>query len=908
MAFNLSAFSVTDMVVASGELRQAAAAATTMEDASRAVVAYLRSAFPDPATGRPAFALARMFHTVAWDRLTPRLHTYVENRDPAAAHSDDDLPYLTLLATEGDHPHWSDRRTSRDHQAIPLSAPDVVRRAPLALALLDRLLGLQQPSAAPAPVHAGAASTVNGSAHPGSGPGGSAGSGNAAAVRLRDRFDVFHVAEALGSPYVPTPEFVRDYQIRSALAIGAVLDSGGPDHPDLPGVRNTSLFTALLYSRVRIPPDTAAHFRTLAAAIRLALTPMLSAPLFNPEDESDGGGGHGGTLTAGSAGSNGHRPSTTLVVPAQAPAPDLATSQAEQELRASQRRLTQETRIVETLYMIGQTLSRELDLRKLAKLATEAATTAIDAEFGACFYTQNATDGQAQTRFVLAGPTSAERFERLPMPRPTPLVGAALFPGTEAIRSADVTTDPRYGQRAPFHGLPPGHPPVRSYLALPITTVGGTVLGSLYFGHHEADRFTARDEQIVKGIAAQAAAAMDNARLYRQERDTAVELQQSLLPASPPEIAELEIAFTYLPGAQGTQVGGDWFDVIPLAASRVALVIGDVMGRGIRAAAIMGQLRTAVRAYAVMDLPPGQIMHLLNRLVCTMPTTPTASGPGGSVEEGVGEQIATCVYAVYDPAESTLCWASAGHMPPALITPEGKATLLEADLGMPLGIEEAVFDEETRPLPAGTRLLLYTDGLVETHSAPLTERLNRLTTELIRDDPRPGPGPGAGGSRRPRTESVQKTCDRLLTAMLSGDEHDDVALLLIRTRPTAIRKAALDLDPDPAAARAARRFVTATLDDWDLPDLADDVISVVTELVTNATQHAGTTSQLRLRSHPGRLIIEVADSDGRIPRPAVTQAMDERHRGLLIVASLSERWGVRPTDRGKVVWAEIAAC
>jgi serine phosphatase RsbU (regulator of sigma subunit)/anti-sigma regulatory factor (Ser/Thr protein kinase) len=449
---------------------------------------------------------------------------------------------------------------------------------------------------------------------------------------------------------------------------------------------------------------------------------------------------------------------------------------------------------------------------------------------------------------------------------------------------------------------------VKSFLALPITTIGGTVLGSMYFGHSEPNRFTERDEQIVKGIAGQAASAMDNARLYRLERETAVELQNSLLPAYPPQLAELEIAFTYLPGAQGTQVGGDWFDVIPLAASRVALVIGDVMGRGIRAAAIMGQLRTAVRAYAVMDLPPGQIMHLLNRLVCTMPTTPTASGPGGSVEEGVGEQIATCVYAVYDPAESTLCWASAGHMPPALITPEGKATLLEADLGMPLGIEEAVFDEETRPLPAGTRLLLYTDGLVETHSAPLTERLNRLTTELIRDDPRPGPGPGAGGSRRPRTESVQKTCDRLLTAMLSGDEHDDVALLLIRTRPTAIRKAALDLDPDPAAARAARRFVTATLDDWDLPDLADDVISVVTELVTNATQHAGTTSQLRLRSHPGRLIIEVADSDGRIPRPAVTQAMDERHRGLLIVASLSERWGVRPTDRGKVVWAEIAAC
>jgi serine phosphatase RsbU (regulator of sigma subunit)/anti-sigma regulatory factor (Ser/Thr protein kinase) len=507
------------------------------------------------------------------------------------------------------------------------------------------------------------------------------------------------------------------------------------------------------------------------------------------------------------------------------------------------------------------------------------------------------------------------------MPRPTPLVGAVL-PGTAPIRCADVTLDHRYGQRAPFHGLPPGHPPVKSFLALPITTISGTVLGSMYFGHSEAGRFTDRDEQIVKGIAAQAASAMDNARLYRQERETAVELQNSLLPASPPHIAELEIAFTYLPGAQGTQVGGDWFDVIPLAGGRVALVIGDVMGRGIRAAAIMGQLRTAVRAYAVMDLPPGQIMHLLNRLVCSMSSssappsqhhpgatgTHSAIGPLSVFDDGIGEQIATCVYAVYDPAEEVLTWSSAGHMPPAVITPQGSAHLIEDDLGMPLGIDEAVFDEKVQPLPAGTRLLLYTDGLVECHNAPLSERLARLTTELVRDDDGPASS-GLPAARRPpgEPETVQRTCDRILHAMLSGDEHDDVALLLVRTRPTRIRKAALDLDPDPMAARAARRFVTSTLTDWNLQHLTDDVLSVVTELVTNATQHAATTSQLALRSHPGRLMVEVADSDGRIPRPAVTQAMDERHRGLLIVAQLSQRWGVRPTDRGKIVWAEMAA-
>jgi serine phosphatase RsbU (regulator of sigma subunit) len=943
-AFDLSGFSVTDMVVASGELRAATAGAATMEEGSVAIVDWLRHAFTDPATGRPAFALARMFHTVTWDRLTPDLRSYVGTRDPAAAANDDGLPYLTLLATSGDHPHWSERRNSRDHQAIPLSASDVVRRAPLALALLDRLLGLQ-PAAEPVPTR----------------PHGGGGEGPGTSARLRDRFDVFHVPEALGSPYVPTPEFVRDYQIRSAIALGAVLDSGGPDHPDLPGVRNTSLYTALLYSRVRIPAETATHFRTLAAAIRLALTPLLAVPLFAPSAPAAGhqvfgarnGNGTGnGTATATGTGTganaspagngvpaagppgngNGHRPSVTLV-PQQASAPPPSSSSipaspgdgsaaalaAEAELRASQRRLTQETRIVETLYMIGQSLHRELDTRKIAKLATDAATTAIDAEFGTCFYTLTSTNGQAQTRFALAGTIPAERFENLPMPRPTSLVGAA-FPGTAPIRSGDVTADPRYGQRAPFHGLPPGHPPVKSFLALPITTIGGTVLGSMYFGHSEPNRFTERDEQIVKGIAGQAASAMDNARLYRLERETAVELQNSLLPAYPPQLAELEIAFTYLPGAQGTQVGGDWFDVIPLSGGRVALVIGDVMGRGIRAAAIMGQLRTAVRAYAVMDLPPGQIMHLLNRLVCTMPASAassstalnalsaTGSHPAGigalaASDDGIAEQIATCVYAVYDPAEEVLTWASAGHMPPALITPQGSASLLEDDLGMPLGIEEAVFDEKVQPLAGGSRLLLYTDGLVECHNAPLTERLNRLSTELVRADD----GPMASSSAPLGSESVQRTCDRLLHAMLSGDEHDDVALLMVRTRPTRIRKAALDLDPDPMAARAARRFVTSTLEDWDLEHLTDDVLSVVTELVTNATQHAATTSQLALRSHPGRLMVEVADCDGRIPRPAVTQVMDERHRGLLIVAQLSQRWGVRPTDRGKIVWAEMGA-
>ena len=571
--------------------------------------------------------------------------------------------------------------------------------------------------------------------------------------------------------------------------------------------------------------------------------------------------------------------------------------------------------------MIGQSLHRELDTRKIAKLATDAATTAIDAEFGSCFYTLTSANGQAQTRFALAGTVPAERFENLPMPRPTSLVGAA-FPGTAPIRSGDVTADPRYGQRAPFHGLPPGHPPVRSFLALPITTIGGTVLGSMYFGHSEPNRFTERDEQIVKGIAGQAASAMDNARLYRLERETAVELQNSLLPAYPPQLAELEIAFTYLPGAQGTQVGGDWFDVIPLSGGRVALVIGDVMGRGIRAAAIMGQLRTAVRAYAVMDLPPGQIMHLLNRLVCTMPASAASSSaalnalsasgmhPAGDRRAGTGRRRRGRA-----DRDLRLRDLRPGRGGPDLgqRRPHAAGADHPGGHGAPAGgrPRDAAGHRGggvRREGPAAGRR--QQAAAVHRRPGGVPQRAADRAAEPAVD----GAGALRGRAGRSRnslsaplgTETVQRTCDRLLHAMLSGDEHDDVALLMVRTRPTRIRKAALDLDPDPMAARAARRFVTSTLQDWDLDHLTDDVLSVVTELVTNATQHAATTSQLALRSHPGRLMVEVADCDGRIPRPAVTQHMDERHRGLLIVAQLSQRWGVRPTDRGKIVWAEMA--
>jgi anti-sigma regulatory factor (Ser/Thr protein kinase) len=371
---------------------------------------------------------------------------------------------------------------------------------------------------------------------------------------------------------------------------------------------------------------------------------------------------------------------------------------------------------------------------------------------------------------------------------------------------------------------------------------------------------------------------MENARLYRHERTTAMRLQRSLLPTAPSRLGDLDVATAYLPGEQGARVGGDWFDVIPLSADRVALVIGDVMGRGIGAAAVMGQLRAAIQAYAVMDLPPAQVLDQVNHLVCQLPR----------------EQIATCVYAVYDPSEGTVRWANAGHLPPALVSPDGTVTLLEADLGMPLGVEGAIFADLAKPMPENARLLLYTDGLVECRDQLLQDRLGRLRSVL-------------GELCKPEAAvNVQEGASRLAEEMLTGAEHDDVAVLYVAARPAATQKASVTLSPTLEAARAARGFARKTSEEWGLDKLTDPILQIVSELVTNAVEHAHTPMELRLRRRPGAVLIEVADEDGRLARSTPTSNSDERHRGLVIVQTLSARWGVRPTGTGKVVWAQVA--
>lgn len=804
------------------------------EGAARQAASLIRRALTT-ADGEPAVVLVRFFQTTVWDALTPQLRSYALARMPpgtAAAGT----RCLALLATLGDRPSWCDRRASREHQALPLSGPDVIRRVPLVLTVLDRLFGAQQAGSVPP---------------------------DSPAARDPNAHTVVHlVTDASDSPLVPAQTLVSAHGVRCAIGLGGTLPSG-------------EAFTAVLFSRLDLDDAARGHLDGLAEALRSMLAPYSARPLFDPAQPVARVLDHAAQVGA-AYGPDGHADAAQSAAAAAEAAgwSVLPRSPVENALREQREQLEQESRIVETLYSVGQSLARQLDLTRLVHQAIEAATSVIGARFGAFVYSVSGPDGLAHTRYAVAG-LPPEGFEQAAGP------GGGLLPGPspverETVRYDDITRDPRYGGAA-FPGMPTGRPPARSYLAVPVIAANGDALGAFYFGHPDPAVFSERDEQLAKGIAAQAASAMDNARLYRHERTTAMALQRSLLPVAPPRFGDLEVATAYLAGEQGARVGGDWFDVIALSADRVALVIGDVMGRGIGAAAVMGQLRAAIKAYAVMDLPPAQVLHQVNQLVCELPR----------------EQIATCVYAVFDPGEGTVRWGNAGHLPPALVGSDGTVALLEADLGMPLGVEGAIFADQARPLPAGARLLLYTDGLVETRDQPLQDRLTLLRTVL---GSLCAPGAAVG---------VREGVGRLAKAMLTGAEHDDVAVLFVEVRPTPTRQATLRLTPTLEAARAARRFVRARLEAWGLGDFADPVHSIVSELVTNAVQHAKTDLDLLLRHRTGTMLVEVADRDGRLVRPAPAVAGDEHHRGLMIVSTLAGRWGVRPTDTGKIVWAEV---
>ncbi|MEU9480007.1 SpoIIE family protein phosphatase [Streptomyces sp. NPDC048191] len=443
--------------------------------------------------------------------------------------------------------------------------------------------------------------------------------------------------------------------------------------------------------------------------------------------------------------------------------------------------------------------------------------------------------------------------------------------------------EPERARRILAHGI-------HSMLAVPLRA-RGVVLGVVDFWRAQGSpAFEDEDVSFAEELAARAAVCIDNARRYTREHTMAVTLQHSLLPRALPEQSALDVAYRYLPAQAG--VGGDWFDVIPLSGTRVALVVGDVVGHGLHAAATMGRLRTAVHNFAGLDMPVEELLGRLDELVAQIDAEEAAAAEDGQA----AVTGATCQYAVYDPTSGRLAIATAGHPGPAVVRPDGTVEFPELPVSPPLGLG-AGLPVETAELvvPEGSRLVLYTDGLIEDRTRDLDAGLRALRDALT------------GPARTP-----EATCATVMAAMLSDRPRDDIALLVARTRRLGPEECAeWDVARDPAAVAPVRAACARRLTEWGLEEVVFTAELILSELITNAVRYGAEPIAVRLlRTMPssgtaaGTLIIEVSDGSSTSPRLRRAKVTDEGGRGLFLVARFAERWGTRYTPTGKVIWAE----
>jgi serine phosphatase RsbU (regulator of sigma subunit)/anti-sigma regulatory factor (Ser/Thr protein kinase) len=389
-------------------------------------------------------------------------------------------------------------------------------------------------------------------------------------------------------------------------------------------------------------------------------------------------------------------------------------------------------------------------------------------------------------------------------------------------------------------------------------------------------RFDAYDAEIGMEFAARAAIFMDNAQRYSRERATALTLQRSMLPTGLSSPSSVEVKHRYLPGSKLIEVGGDWYESIALPGGRVALVVGDVAGHGVRAAVTMGRLRTAIHTLAMLELPPAETLQQLNELMA---------------ELGVREpHFATCVYAIFDAVSGTCEVASAGHLPPLLVRPDGTNELLDVLPAPPLGVGTGLIQSRVLQIEDGSLLVLYTDGLVEKRDRDIDEGLGRLR-EIF----------GPGSAQRP----LEDLCRATLAGVYGDQQRDDIALLIARLcRIPADHVVTWTLPSELTSASRARTLIRRPLRRWGLAELIPTAELLVSELVTNAVRYAQGKIGLRLVLEGG-LVCEVLDDSAALPRLRHPDDEDERGRGLQVVSQLSQRWGARRTVSGKVVWCEL---
>ncbi|MEO3974322.1 SpoIIE family protein phosphatase [Streptomyces sp. CAU 1734] len=468
----------------------------------------------------------------------------------------------------------------------------------------------------------------------------------------------------------------------------------------------------------------------------------------------------------------------------------------------------------------------------------------------------------------------------------TTRMGSGLGKG-EAILERELGAYSGWEQQSPERARLLVESGFHSMIAVPLRARGAILGVALFWRSENPEAFEEEDRSLAEELVARAAVSVDNARRYTREHTTAVTLQRSLLPSGLPDQNALDVSYRYRPAQAGLGglggVGGDWFDIIPLPGARVALVVGDVVGHGVHAAATMGLLRTAVHNFSTLDLPPDELLWHLDELVARIDQDEAVGGRA----QVIG---ATCLYAIYDPATGRCTVARAGHLQPLVLHPDGTAFFPEVPGGPPLGLSGLPFETLELDLPEDSTLVLYTDGLVEDRERDIDEGLELLRTTVA--------------GRRERTPD--EICEAILDALLPERPRDDIALLVGRTRVLdATRVAEWEVPSDPSAVGEVRAAVTRTLTEWNLEEEAFTTELILSELVTNAIRYA--IGPIRVRLIRDRaLICEVSDHSSTSPHLRQAASTDEGGRGLFLVAQFAQRWGTRYTPDGKVIWTEQA--
>ena len=439
------------------------------------------------------------------------------------------------------------------------------------------------------------------------------------------------------------------------------------------------------------------------------------------------------------------------------------------------------------------------------------------------------------------------------------------IPGADAAKLADIW------QRPPVAELLAD----ASMLLLPLIAQGST-LGFLVCVRKPGYRsFDAYDQEIGMEFASRAAMFIDNARRYNREHATALTLQRSLLPTGLSAPSSVDVRHRYLPGSKLIEVGGDWYESIALPGARVALVVGDVAGHGVRAAVTMGRLRTAIHTLARLELPPAESLQQLDELMHTL----------GEREP----HFATCAYAIFDAVSGNIEVAVAGHLPPLLVRPDGSNEYLDVAPAPPLGVGEGPIESRQFSVEDGSMFLLYTDGLVENRTRDIDDGLGRLQKIFSESAP---------------DRSLEDLCKAMLDGVYADYQRDDIAVLLARlSRIPADHHATWTLGRELTSVGQARSLIREPMERWGLDDMIPVTELLVSELVTNALRYSPGAVTLRL-VREGALVCEVGDNSAALPRLRQASRDDENGRGLQVVSQFASRWGARRTSTGKVVWCE----